>query len=652
MTKTRVINIYDEEGKLIERDFINISSEITIEKDFYSNKKITEKDYFNATTGILTEKDMYVIYKNKSILSEKIYLNEEGAITQKDYVNTSGKTTEKDFYNSDNVIIEKDFYSNSSLTEKDYFDSLGVVTDKDYYKSGKIIKTALYEEGNLTEINFFAKNILTEKDLYTDDVLTKKNFYTKGVLTESELYTNNILTEKNYFNSSQVLTEKDLYTDNKVTEKDYLTPEGITFEKDYLDSKGKIAETDLFNDSSVLSEKDFYTKGTLTQKNLYENGVISTVGFYTKNVVTEEDVYTGGNLAEKNFYTKKVLTEKELYTDGELTQRNLYTKGLIKESELYTNNVLAEKDYYLEGILTEKDTIAPDGSISAKNYYDGDGDLITGTGVITKGADGDYVVLYGQPNYWGNYLDYKQGDNDLKYCYDCGLAATENVLIEMGVLDKRSKSTFVKGVDTEESEVVDFAAEHGLCDTSESNPKYNGGTTLPDMGTILDYFGVAADWFKGEISQVADAIKASKCVIVGVASKILWGKSGTAIQDHAITITGVAYDLKDPDVIDGFYICDSGRASTSDSHRYVSYDLMEEAFTYGNYFDYGEILVTEASKAVVKSPSGEIYTAYDVNSIVGQIASYTACEDAQITTSLESTEQTNLSTLVAAGSIA
>lgn len=645
-SKITITNIYDLNGKLVERDFINRVG-VTVEKDFYNaNKLVTKKEYFDPASGVLTQWDLYTISEGKSYLSEKNHVNSEGEIVQKDFV-VAGKITEKDFYNEEGKIYEKYFYKNGILLEKDFLNSAEVITQKDYYTSGKVVKTALYSGGNLTEINFYSKNILTKKELYIDDVLTQRNFYAKGLIKEIDLYVNSVLVEKDFYNSSTLLTERDFYTNNKIIEKDYVNSGGITFQKDYLDSKGKVLESGCFNATTGdLIEKNHYAKGVLTSKDIYEGDIISKTNFYTKNVVTQENIYAGGELSEKNFYSKKVLTQKEFYSDDVLTQRNIYSKGVIKESDIFTSGILTEKDYYIEGILTQRDTIASDGSVGGTNYYDGHGDLIDGTGVIAKDPYGDYAVIYGQPNYWGDYLDSKQGDNELRYMYDCGLVACENVLIEMGIFPKRSKYTVVKGVDTQESEVVQYAAENNLCDTSNANPTKNGSTYLSDMQRLLSHFRVAADYMSGTITEIADYIEEGKCVIAGVASSILWNMQGKAVQDHAITITGVAYDLADPDEIEGFYICDSGRRRSSDSDRFVSYDLMEEAFTYGSDYDIGELLVTTTEKSVMTSPTRTVYSSYDINSIISQVGSYTSNEDAQLLAFIGDDAQQNLQTLV------
>lgn len=528
MAKITIRKIYDADGKLIQKDFINIFG-ITIEKDFYnSDLKVTEKRYFNKYSGTLTEKDLYVIYRNKSILSEKNYinsegittekdiytlykgksilsekryLNSEGEITQKDFISTSGRTTEKDFYNSEGIVFEKDYYTNSTLKEKDYLDSLGVVTQKDYYKSGKIIKTALYNDGSLNEINFYSKNVLTEKDHYTDNVLTQKDFYTKGIINRSYIYTNSVLTEKDYYYNENVM------------------------EKDYLNSRGKVIQRD---------------------------------------------------------------------------------------------------------------------------YYDSNGEIISNSGVITIGQDGEKAINYGQASTWGKYLDYKQGDNDLGYAYDCGLVASENLLIEMGALGKRNKSTISGGVDRLESTVVDYAASNGLCEI-ERIPYYSGGTYVWQQVELINSFGIEAEAVNVSLEGLAGFIKAGNCAIAEIASAVIWGRSRPAVTDHAILITGVEYDLADSNEIEGFYICDSGRHIKSDSSRFISADMMYNAFSRETNFlgeHYGEAVVTNGNRLATSSYSA-LAGNVDINSIIQEMASYGTSDNEQLIANSETVLQQQMQTLVA-----
>ena len=125
-------------------------------------------------------------------------------------------------------------------------------------------------------------------------------------------------------------------------------------------------------------------------------------------------------------------------------------------------------------------------------------------------------------------FDYRQGDDSKGYQYDCGLAACENVLIETGAFAKRSSSTLVKGVDQEESTVVNYAAANGLCATNAAGgAAYDGATTGGQQAQILAAFGISASGQYTTLTGIADALEANKGVIAEVSAEILWGAGST-----------------------------------------------------------------------------------------------------------------------------
>ncbi|HBH18393.1 MAG TPA: hypothetical protein DDX14_05550, partial [Cyanobacteria bacterium UBA9579] len=211
---------------------------------------------------------------------------------------------------------------------------------------------------------------------------------------------------------------------------------------------------------------------------------------------------------------------------------------------------------------------------------------------------GTEVIVYGDPLEWGNYLDYYQGDNTREFSSDCGIVSSENVLIQTGFLDLKLNYQPGSGkIDNLESELVDYAVENSLCITSNPDPYYNGGMYNTDIEILLEGQGASASIYDVSLDTLAQYVKDNKGIIAAVDADILWGLSDTFdALDHAITVTGVAYNTTNPSSIEGFYICDSGswplyNGAPNDVARFVSYDLMNTAFYYGD--NVGNIIVID-----------------------------------------------------------
>lgn len=668
MAKITSVKIYDESGKLVEID------------------------YYSA--GVLIEKDLYTTVGKKTYAYEKDYLNPAGIITQKVFLDSSKKITGKEFYSDTGVLTEKDYYTKGVLTEKDYINPEGVITQKDFYRAKGIIEKTYYSGVEITRVDFYSKTTLIEQDLYTDGVLGEKNFYLKGVqtqknlysagvLSEIDLYSKGNLTQKGYYEddllvrtelfTKNILTEQDIYTTSGgktyISEKDYFNSSGDIYQKNYLNSKGIITQKDYYTDD-VRTQSDFYTNKVLTAKWFYQNNQIVEIDscknntilqktFYTDGEITEVDNYKSGKLSTKSYYENDVITQKDyyskdaviqsdVYTDGDLTERDFFTKGVLTQKHLFSEDVLTQKDYYVKGKLSEKDYYNPSGVITKKEYYDGNEELIDGTGVVLTDSKGNKYINYGQAKLWGKYLDYKQGDNSLKYKYDCGVVACENVLIQTGDIEKRGKGTVINGLDLTESAVVNYAADNDLCITDFPINIYNGGTTDYQQAAILTELGSIADDVIIALGTLAEYVKDGFGVIAEVISNVLWGKASYGSVDHAVAVTGVNYDFDNPLIIEGFYICDSGRGLSTDSSRYISYDLMKSAFISTTDWagrPLGYAIITEEKKLVLNSSgtAGNI----DVNSIIQQIGGYGSNQEEQLIANAGDDVQQNFQTLVA-----
>ena len=212
---------------------------------------------------------------------------------------------------------------------------------------------------------------------------------------------------------------------------------------------------------------------------------------------------------------------------------------------------------------------------------------------MTVTPTGEKVVTYGESYIWKNYLDYAQGDNSQGYRGDCGIVTCENILIQSGVFQKKINYVYQSGViDQLESQIVGLAISKNLC-TNTGSSSDKGGTTSAQQVAILKNYGVAAHSEFASLESVANYVKENKSILMFVNAYSLWYGSIGGVN-HAVTITGVAYDQNNPNKITGFYICDSGRDSKADSERYVSYSAMKSAFYCFGSLD-GLIVVTDNS---------------------------------------------------------
>ena len=175
-------------------------------------------------------------------------------------------------------------------------------------------------------------------------------------------------------------------------------------------------------------------------------------------------------------------------------------------------------------------------------------------------------------------LDWHQGYNDLGYTSDCGLASSTNLLIEAGLI---SPDTYNGGTgyDTAESTVVDYAATHGYCDTSEPNVADNGGVYNDQTVALLGHFGLGTQEKTLSIDDVANDVSQGKGVILNVDAYKLWNinpptTDGTPdVGYHDITVTGVVYSGSK---VEGFYICDSGdNQGSQQSEEFIPYDKLK-----------------------------------------------------------------------------
>lgn len=180
--------------------------------------------------------------------------------------------------------------------------------------------------------------------------------------------------------------------------------------------------------------------------------------------------------------------------------------------------------------------------------------------------DGREVVVIGDPEGCKDF-NHPQGDNNLGFQGTCGLVSCEDVLRQFGV-------------EVTEDEIVQFAAENGLCSVSD-NPAQCGGTSELTQAIILTEMGVPAHTeVCGSLEDLAAHIENGQGSIVEVNAGVLWNEPsayGGGMANHAIVVTGVARDPETGEVA-GFFINDSGRGLEEDSGRFIDSATMQEAW--------------------------------------------------------------------------
>jgi hypothetical protein len=191
--------------------------------------------------------------------------------------------------------------------------------------------------------------------------------------------------------------------------------------------------------------------------------------------------------------------------------------------------------------------------------------------------DGREVVVIGDPE-GDKAFTHRQGDNLLKFLGTCGLCSCENVLRSFGL-------------DVNETDMVIFAAQRGLCNIDD-DPRHSGGTTTEWQADILTRHGIAASAsYGGSLDDLAGNLEQGHGVIIEVNAGVLWDDANDdsgGHANHAITVTGVARDPSTGE-IQGFFINDSG---TGKAAQFVDASVMHEAWEEAG----GEAVVTAESR--------------------------------------------------------
>lgn len=183
------------------------------------------------------------------------------------------------------------------------------------------------------------------------------------------------------------------------------------------------------------------------------------------------------------------------------------------------------------------------------------------------------VLVGGDPFEIAPQLDDCQGDNFYNFQGDCGLVSVCNIL-EMA------------DIHTSEDEVVGRAIVLGLCEYSEFNdPGDNGGTSVFHRKALLETYGISSVILDskseaGSLEALARYVEAGHGVNISVNAGYAWDNPNyidDGGSNHSIIVTGAAWD-PDTGALKGLFVCDSGLTSEDSSARFLSADVLQDAY--------------------------------------------------------------------------
>lgn len=183
------------------------------------------------------------------------------------------------------------------------------------------------------------------------------------------------------------------------------------------------------------------------------------------------------------------------------------------------------------------------------------------TTVHLKDAKGQDVLIIGDPKEYASF-NHRQGER-AGYLGTCGLVSCQDILLQFGL-------------DVSETEIVNYAIEHGLCNT-EGEPRDRGGTTILQQAQILTNYGIPAHHeVSATLADLSSYLKQGRGVIVAVNAGILWADENLERGDanHAIVVTGVKLDSING-AIESFCINDS---ATNESGKFIDANTMYAAW--------------------------------------------------------------------------
>ena len=177
--------------------------------------------------------------------------------------------------------------------------------------------------------------------------------------------------------------------------------------------------------------------------------------------------------------------------------------------------------------------------------------------------DSDNLLKFNHPEQTRKILDLNQG-KVAGFKGTCGLVSCVNILR-------------LAGVKAEETDIVNYAKNNGLCTYIPSVlSTQNGGTSWKNREIILEHFGINMCSDDTTIENIAYHVESGHGVIISVYASALWFGSRRLKNPHAITVTSVKKNLIG-DIV-GFYVADSG-IHEKDGNGYYTVDEIKRALT-------------------------------------------------------------------------
>ncbi|WP_168442392.1 C39 family peptidase [Pontiella desulfatans] len=184
---------------------------------------------------------------------------------------------------------------------------------------------------------------------------------------------------------------------------------------------------------------------------------------------------------------------------------------------------------------------------------------------VVEFASNTLAHVYGDPIDWRDRLDDNQFDNASNLVNTCTMASIANVMTMLGE------------VITEE-EVIAYMYANDLVGN-----RARGDTDPANVAVALESgYGCEVSLLTNRpMPEVAEYLESGKAIILGVDYGVVnVNASPRGYDDHAITLTGVAYNEMTGE-LEGFYYCDSGDETNPSGASFMSTSLYHEA--HGQY---------------------------------------------------------------------
>lgn len=195
---------------------------------------------------------------------------------------------------------------------------------------------------------------------------------------------------------------------------------------------------------------------------------------------------------------------------------------------------------------------------------------------VVEVVPGTFAHVYGDPLDWRDLMDHNQFDNSSNFTDTCTMASIANTMTMLGQ-------------ELTEDEALAYMLENnhvGNRDTGNT-PPWEVEAALEGLGCVATLYTVVQSK-----ETIAQWLEDGHVIILGVDYGILHEEHvPRGFDDHAITLTGVAYDETTGNLL-GYYYCDSGDEFDHSASIYMPISLFYEAHAqYTNGYNAQMVLV-------------------------------------------------------------